>query len=166
LVIGNLFNGVSTAPGGGGEAIEARSWTTFVKEENGESLARIIKLVSFELAPTMPFGGGAGAGCGGGLERSSERKEWKDITAEPFEITRASKKPYTVNIRISLFDGSDFKVSHFLCLYNSGSWSDRKESTLDDTFPVTQYLLCHAPPTTATSAPPPAPTGVSRGLAC
>jgi hypothetical protein len=59
---------------GGGEAIEARSWTTFVKEENGESLARIIKLVSFELAPTMPLRGGGGGG-GGGVSREKFGEE-------------------------------------------------------------------------------------------
>ena len=145
IVIGNLFNGIGNIPAAAatqeGEAreVEARSWTSFVKEEGGHSLARIIKKVSFELAPRLPVSGGAGNEA---LERSIERRHVIDITAEPFEITRWSLAPYSIIIDMTLFDGTSFKVSHYLCLYNSGSWSDRKESTPDDTFPITKYLLC------------------------
>jgi len=147
IVIGNLFNGVHTMPDNvAGLGKEARSWTAFVKEETGHSLARIIKHVSFELAHKMPPGGDAAS-----LERSLEKhaKPSVVINAEPFEISRWSTGPYCVNIHITLTDSTTIKVSHYLCLYNSGGWSDRKESTQDDTFPVTRYLLCHTPAVTA-----------------
>lgn len=140
IAIGNLFNGVGNMPGqraarGGGR--EARSFTAFVKEANGQSLARIIKHVRFELPQKLPAAHQpVSAERGGGGRRAI------DIHAEPFEITRWSMAAHTLQIHITLLDGTTLEVAHHLCLYNSGSWSDRKPSTPEETFPVTHYILC------------------------
>ena len=115
-----------------------------MQEENGNSLAWIIKSVSFECASRLS--GGGGMNIKQSMERSLERKPAIDLHAEPFEITRWSRAPYDIMVEVTLNDGTKFKVSHHLCLYNSGSWSDRKASTEDDTFPVTKYVICKRRP--------------------
>ena len=139
IAIGNLFNGVGNMPGhrSGRGAREARSFTAFVKEANGQSLARIIKHVRFELPQKLPAAHLPGSG-----ERGVGGRRSIDIHAEPFEITRWSMAAYTVQIHITLLDGTTLEVAHHLCLYNSGSWSDSKPSTPEETFPVTHYILC------------------------
>jgi hypothetical protein len=76
--------------------IARSSWTVFVKAQNGHSLARLIKSVSFGCASrasgcapigTVCHGGSAGTG-GDNLERSLDKKLNIDLYAEPFEITR------------------------------------------------------------------------------
>lgn len=70
---------------------------------------------------------------------------------------------YTIQIHITLCNGTKFKVPHHLCLYNSGSWSDRKQSAPDETFPGGSPLGSCLVDLDTRSAPTPAknPDGAS-----
>mmetsp|Transcript_58469 Transcript_58469/g.137298 ORF Transcript_58469/g.137298 Transcript_58469/m.137298 type:complete len:1524 (+) Transcript_58469:381-4952(+) len=144
LYVGNTYNGTVLHTGSAGEPdtrqgmkdVLLHSWTMYVRQSEGRPL-EIVRKVCFTIWP---------------LKANQATME---LRSEPFEVTRCSSAPFDVGVDIHLNKGKKvFKLQHFLCLTMSGGWSDDRNSTESDCFPVTHYAICIKPPTAGFSARP------------